>query len=260
MIEDALSTKYIGANRDGEEWVLIFEARDGAGYSASGRRADLIAINTWPSKGLRVEGHEIKRSRSDWVKEMSQPDKAEHFMRWCDRWWLVVPKPHAKIVHPGELPPNWGLMEVADNGRVRTVKSAPTLERADIPWGVIVSWFAGVDREAKNRFKLEVNVVASARVTEAVERVERDIERRAERVAAHRISQLETKLERLTLISDAIAGTPLERYGADDLRRWIELTRLHGMGRKGVDAIRLAAKELAAAVEILDALEEPCGN
>lgn len=88
------------------EWALFFEVLDATGARHT-RSADAVAMNTWPSRGLAMHGHEIKVSRSDWLSELKRPGKAEAIAKFCDYWWLVAPR---EIVQPGELPETWGLI------------------------------------------------------------------------------------------------------------------------------------------------------
>lgn len=108
------------------EWALLFEVRNGTGFSRSQvRTADAIAMGLWPSHGLELHGFEIKVSRSDWLRERKDPAKAEEIAKYCDRWSLVIGAP--EIVQPGELPPAWGLF-VLRNGKLRCEKEAAKLE------------------------------------------------------------------------------------------------------------------------------------
>ncbi len=106
------------------EWATFSQIRNAAGFSAS-RTLDAVAINTWPSRGLEVHGFECKSSRGDWLREKDDPAKAEAFLPFCDRWWLVVGR--EDIVQPGELPPTWGLLAPRGKGLVAKVE-APKLE------------------------------------------------------------------------------------------------------------------------------------
>lgn len=72
------------------------------------RVCDFMAIDCWRSGNFAVHGHEIKISRSDWLKELRDPSKAESFKRYCHYWWLVVPD--LSIVRGDTLPPGWGLL------------------------------------------------------------------------------------------------------------------------------------------------------
>lgn len=89
------------------EWAYLGQVRSATGFG-NARTADAIAMNLWPSRGLVVHGFEFKVSRTDWLKELREPAKAEEIARYCDFWWLVVGD--KAIVKPGELPATWGLM------------------------------------------------------------------------------------------------------------------------------------------------------
>lgn len=78
---------------------------------------DGIAIGTWPSRGLFIHGFEVKVSRSDWLRELAKPSKAEWGTRHCDYWSIVAPP---GIVHTGELPGLWGHIEYK-RGRLRCI-------------------------------------------------------------------------------------------------------------------------------------------
>lgn len=108
------------------QWFLAFEVRDATGFQKSSNSyADAIAMNTWPSKGFVIHGHEIKVSRSDWQKELDQPYKADPFLKLVDFWWLVAP---AGVAHLSEIPPTWGFLR-AEANRIVTARDAPRLSQ-----------------------------------------------------------------------------------------------------------------------------------
>jgi hypothetical protein len=88
------------------------------------RTADVVVMNMWPSQGQALHGIEIKTSRTDWLQETKQPEKAETFARFCDYWWVVVSDPD--IIHVGELPDGWGQLSIC-RGKVRVTHQAPKL-------------------------------------------------------------------------------------------------------------------------------------
>ena len=53
------------------EFVLMEEVSDAAGFSRS-RSADYIAVGLWPSRGLYINGIELKSFRSDWLSELKK--------------------------------------------------------------------------------------------------------------------------------------------------------------------------------------------
>lgn len=111
-----------GADRDGE--VLIAEAQ----APGSARRADLVRVGMWASRGLGIDVHEIKTSRSDWRRELGAPAKAEAWWPYCNRFWVVAPP---GVVTAAELPEGWGLMELPASGR-RVKVRVPAETRKDI--------------------------------------------------------------------------------------------------------------------------------
>jgi hypothetical protein len=104
------------------EWSIFFEVSNGTG-ARSHRYADAVAMNLFPSRGLEVHGFEIKTYRSDWLRELKNPEKAEAVFKYCNRWWIVAEK---GLVKPGELPPTWGLIE-HNAGKLRQDTEAPKL-------------------------------------------------------------------------------------------------------------------------------------
>lgn len=90
------------------EFAFLPQVRNGTGYGRQVRTADALAMSLWPSRGIDLHGFELKESRSDWIREKKNPEKAEEIARFCDFWWLVVRD--AALVKDGELPTSWGLL------------------------------------------------------------------------------------------------------------------------------------------------------
>lgn len=107
-----------------EAYALMFEVADATG-ARHRRWADALAMGLWPSRGLTLTGFEIKASRTDWLKEFKQPEKAEAIAAYCHYWFLVVAD--KSIVKEGELPENWGLQCLNEKGELYTIKPAPPL-------------------------------------------------------------------------------------------------------------------------------------
>lgn len=97
------------------EWATFFEVADGTG-AAKRRSADAVTVNMWPSRGLTINGFEIKVDRSDWRRELADPEKAESIAQYCEFWWVAAPK---GLIDPATLPKGWGLTEVDDKGALR---------------------------------------------------------------------------------------------------------------------------------------------
>ncbi len=89
--------------------IVLSQVRNGTGYARNVRTADMLAISTWPSRGLFAEGIEIKVSRSDLQSELANPAKADDIARFCRYWWLATPKGLADTL---TIPATWGLIEI----------------------------------------------------------------------------------------------------------------------------------------------------
>lgn len=101
------------------------------------RTADALVVDLWPSSGHLIHGFEVKVSRSDWLTELKDPEKAEAFKPYCDHWWLVVPD--AAIVRD-DLPDGWGLLTVTPSGSLRAKRRAPKLDRQPMPFEMHAAW------------------------------------------------------------------------------------------------------------------------
>ena len=112
------------------EWACFAEVANGTGSDAR-RRADAIAMNLWPSRGLAIRGFEIKVSRSDLKREQADPEKAETIAAYCDEWWIVGPKDLVRDIDL-EIPLAWGLMEVGAKG-LHTRRRAEKTEAKPLP-------------------------------------------------------------------------------------------------------------------------------
>jgi hypothetical protein len=184
------------------EYALFFEVGDATGGRAR-RWADAIAMGLWPSRGLALQGFEIKVSRGDWLSEMRQPAKAEAIAQYCRYWWMVTPP---GIIKDGELPETWGHYEVQPNG-LRIVKVAPALED---PAPISPAFLAALLRRASEtdrKFEQEALDKAIARDAEATEkRIASEIEWRT-RNAEERAKGAEAQMQ---AIYDACGLTAAE--------------------------------------------------
>jgi hypothetical protein len=131
----------------GREYARAEHVPIGVGFERS-RIADFMAVRMFSSHGYEhltypeqsaladqgilsrkdrtptLIGHEVKVSRSDWLHELRQPEKAEAWKRFCHEWYLVVSE--EAIVRPGELPEDWGLL-VSHGRSLRMVQRATRL-------------------------------------------------------------------------------------------------------------------------------------
>jgi hypothetical protein len=237
------------------EWAIFFEVGDATG--AQHRRwADAVAMNLYPSRGLEIQGFEVKVSRSDWTKELKSPDKSGPVQQYCDRWWIVTP---AGIVKDGELPPTWGHYEVSEGGKIRQVVAAPKLE--SIP--VSRAFVASIMRRASSADEETVNAMVFKQVELAREHDRRQIDREIE----SRSQQLKELREQIREFEEASGIKISNRYsGGKELGKAVKLVMASGVGRTygGVQSIRNTVmstlKELDKALSAFDEVLEGSEN
>lgn len=146
---ELLHARYGATYGNGFRFAVAEHVRNRAGFDAS-RTADFVAMDLWPSKGLLLHGHEVKVSRADWLRELAEPDKAEAFRRYMDRWWLVVPS--LRIVRD-DLPEGWGLL-VQRSGRLAVRTPAPALKPEPLPRTLLASLLRAVAVTKGRRLRL----------------------------------------------------------------------------------------------------------
>lgn len=143
-----LRARYSESSGNGNAWAFVPQVRNAAAFQAS-RTIDALAMSLWPSRGLTIYAHEIKSQRSDWLRELKKPEKAETFAVLVDRFYIVVGA--ADIVRPGELPETWGLM-VPHGKTLRVEVEAPLLHpdrtRSELPPAFSRSFLAALLRAA----------------------------------------------------------------------------------------------------------------
>jgi hypothetical protein len=142
LLLDRYMTRRPGTYAD--RWVRAEHVRSKLEGYQTKRIADFIAADKYLST-VALHGHEVKVSRSDWLTELRDPDKAEAFKRYMHHWWLVVPS--RDIVKPGELPEGWGLM-VKSGDRLRAAVPAPRLDPEPLPLELSICLMSAAQKTA----------------------------------------------------------------------------------------------------------------
>jgi hypothetical protein len=110
----------------GQGFVCLSEVRNGTGFERRQvRTADMMAISTWPSRGLYAVGIEIKVHASDLAKELRSPSKADDIAKYCRHWFLAT---QTGLVDGFVIPDPWGVIEVDHKGKAKITKAAKELE------------------------------------------------------------------------------------------------------------------------------------
>ncbi len=198
------------------EWALFHEVAEATGMSK--RRADAIAMNLWESRGLAIHGFEIKISRSDWLRELREPAKAEAVMRNCDHWWVVAPK---GIVLADEVPVTWGHYEVDGRG-ICCARKAPQLDNAHV--NGVRSFMAALIRRAGEFDEAERDRLVRAET----ERIRAKATEEAEQMARSRSRDYDALKAQVDAF-ERRAGIRITEYvGGDELGRAVALVQRLG--------------------------------
>lgn len=227
------------------EYALMWEVGNTTGHSVR-RHADAVIMNLWPSRGLLIEGFEIKVSRPDWRRELDHPEKAEAIARFCDHWWIIAPE---GIVQEQEVPALWGYKAVTEKGLIRTVKQAPKKEADAADRGFI----AAMLRRSSEADSAEIDAIVNRRVAEARESMKEETEREI----ARRTRRADDLVERVAKLKEA-GIYPDAYFGVDSIiadyqlgKKMREVHALTGLEHiannldKAVGALREAAGVLS---------------
>lgn len=150
------------------EYALMAEVSDAAGFYRS-NSADFIAVNLWPSRGLSVNGIELKSFRNDWLGELKKPSKAENIFKYCDYFWLLTTDD--SIAKIEEIPVTWGWMTV-NGARIKVLKDAPKLT----PVAIDKHFFCATLKRAVDKSNFVHVDSISERVEEAKATAKADLE------------------------------------------------------------------------------------
>lgn len=136
----------------GRQYVIAEHvATTPGGSHDSARIADAIVLDTWSAphseitetererrewrERCSIHGFEVKVSRSDWLTELADPEKAEAWAKHCHYFWLVASD---RSIVRDDLPAGWGLLVphgVSLRVAVKPVRRDPT----PMPFSRIVS-------------------------------------------------------------------------------------------------------------------------
>ena len=217
------------------------------GYVGGVRSADGVSIGVRESRGLMIQGIEVKTTRSDWLRELHKPEKADGTVfRFCDRWWLAVPR-GKKVIQPGELPAPWGIVSIDGRG-VHVEKQAPELSPVPIDRRFVSELF----RRAVEQLP-EERVIRTARDRGYAEGRKDEMENAAERAKG-----LETELaEKRELIAsfEKVLGQSIDRWSSDDrgekVRRALEFVLENGH-ESAIRELERARKVVVSLLEDMD--------
>ena len=112
---DGIKTR-VARHFSAPEWFTTFEFPLWDSVPVEGardRQLDALAISRVASRGNELVGIEIKTDRADWLRELSDPLKADGWARILDRFYVVASK---GVIKDGEVPSGRGFLEENGSG------------------------------------------------------------------------------------------------------------------------------------------------
>jgi hypothetical protein len=226
------------ANGDGS-YAILTEVPEAVGGGC--RRIDALGMTLWNSRGLELHGYEIKVSRSDWLRELKRPEKADGIYSYCDRWWIVVSS--ADVVKRDEFPQTWGLM-VAEGAGLKVAIKAPKQKK---PRAISRGFLAAIFRKAAQT-NVDQRLIAAARregynagVADARDETKNHSPLARElRHAKEQASRLEQRVSRF----EKETGIDIDTYQGADIGVLVKIVQrlkaryIIGQGRLFVDNMR----------------------
>ena len=225
-------------------YALLEQVGNGTGFNC-GRHCDALVMSLWPSRGLDITGIEVKVRRSDWLKELGEPAKAEAIAKYCDYWFLAVGDEN--IVQPGELPPTWGLLVPTADGKMRCKTEAQRLS----PNALDRSFVASVMRQVAAQLTDEARLKAEYQRGEVAGRKAQ--EEYAERMRGIRGDELRDLKEAVAKFEKA-SGVNVNRWNGEQIGDAVRLVLSGYDGRVRDRLRRLHESALHIAKEVEDEL------
>jgi hypothetical protein len=144
--------------------VLIEEVAPGTGWYGTARYADVLALGVWPSKGLKLEGYEIKASKADLKRELADLAKHQAVARFCNEWWLVVWD--EKLLEGLEIPIGWGVMVTVpaehETRELKVLRKAPAREPEPWPRAFVCSMVRNAHQQSPGAHYIARAIMAAA--------------------------------------------------------------------------------------------------
>lgn len=146
--------KTLANMHDPAKWAFFEELRIGTGFGKdSEQRLDAWAVHYYPSKRNVARCYEVKTSRSDFLSEMKKPKKRRAGLRLSNEFFFVAP---AKMLKIEEIPPECGLMEVYEDGKIATRIKAPYRDTVPPTFLFMASVCRRIDKERFEQYRKDV--------------------------------------------------------------------------------------------------------
>lgn len=115
-------------------WLFITELRRSPGWVVD-RTIDVFVMHQWPSEGFKRIAYEVKVSKSDFQREIKQPQKRKSFREMCNEFYFIAP---VGIIEAEKVPTDCGLIEVTPEGKFIKTVDSPWLE-SNPDWNIVAA-------------------------------------------------------------------------------------------------------------------------
>jgi hypothetical protein len=162
------------------------------------RRCDAIYVGFTRISGQTLIGHEVKTRRSDWLRELDQPEKSERWSSQCHAWYVVAPD--ASVVPVEEVPDHWGLMYPDPKAKVRMqiVRRAQLYPERVPSWLVVRSIMARLDTLQRSTVDQALRQAEFDRQKSIDAEVRKQVEKQSRRDPERHNTELVEQLEEAT--------------------------------------------------------------
>lgn len=225
------------------QYAVLYEVANGMSATFSGY-ADAIAMGLFPSRGLHIHGFEIKISRTDWLKELRNPAKAEGVAKYCDYFWLLTSE--EGIATKDEVPAGWGLY-VLKGKHLEEVKRARKLnsKNPDRPFiGAMLRRANEMAERERRRAQEEIDK------DKFVQQARKDAEKRAEerfqedlQIATREHEALKHQIEEF----ENVSGIKIDNWNGRKMGEAVNLLSKLSTARE-VDRLAYLARDLESQI------------
>lgn len=232
-VHAAIDRRYFNDPRRAMRYVVVHEVRNASGFDAN-RVCDALVCHCWPSDGLTLSGIEVKVARSDWLRELKSPRKAEAFAQHCHQWWVAAGG--VDVVQLEELPPGWGLLVPAKGGDLRAVRTP----KHNTPYPPDHSFLASLLRSA-------IQQQVGAKITAAVVEARKEERHNADFAHRHQAERLD-KLQTMVTEFEQRSGIRLTEWNWGDQAEAVRLlSQIRSGGYESLGERLKGARNLLAA-------------
>ena len=135
-------------------WIFAQELRLGTGWGGItipghyrrinyAQAVDVFVMHTWPSRKFLRISYEVKASRSDFLKELENPDKRLGGLFISNEFYFAAPE---GMIKEEEIPEECGLIEIHTDLKTKMIVKAPWRESCDPYWPLIASIGRSISR------------------------------------------------------------------------------------------------------------------